>query len=165
MSQRHTPGLFDRLIDDQPPDAGAGNGAAWTLEQIKDAVARDLEALLNTRTALPESWLAVYPEAAGSVLNYGMIDFAAMCMTSDVDQKKICAAIQLAIERHEPRLHTVIVTLRVHQAPINRVDFLISATLKADSAREWVHFDAVLAPATQQYSIRKTASRDGEARA
>jgi type VI secretion system protein ImpF len=164
MSQRYTPGLFDRLIDDQPADVGARNGA-WTLEQIKDAVARDLEALLNTRTALPESWLAACPEASGSVLNYGMIDFAAMCMTSTVDQKKICAAVQLAIERHEPRLHTVMVALRVHPAPINRVDFHISATLKADPAPELVYFDAVLAQSTQQYSIRQSASRDGEARA
>ena len=44
------PGLFDRLMG----EGGAGTAMArLSLEQLKDAVARDLEELLNTRVALP----------------------------------------------------------------------------------------------------------------
>ena len=153
--QRYAPGLFDRLIDDH--SAGqSGALTAWSLEHLKDAVARDLELLLNTRAAMPELLFAAYPEASRSVLTYGLIDFAGMCMTSDVDRKRICAAVLLTIQRHETRLHSVTAALRVRSRHINRFHFVISGKLKAHAACDLVHFDAVLEPSTQQYSIRKT---------
>ena len=56
-----TPGLLDRLMDerrDLAPAAQAG------VERVKDSIARDLEALLNTRLA-PAALLAGYPAGAG----------------------------------------------------------------------------------------------------
>lgn len=155
MTPHYAPGLFDRLLDDQPQAATRGGRAGWTLEQLKDAVARDLEALLNTRAALPAGLLDAYPEVGNSIVNYGLIDFAGMCLTSSEDQKLICAAVQRAIERHEPRLTAVSASLRVRGTRVNRVDFLISARLKVDAAAELVRFDAVLKPSTQQYAIRQ----------
>lgn len=154
MTQRYAPGLFDRLINDHP--AARGGQPAWTVEHLKDAVARDLELLLNTRMAIPEHTFAAYPEASRSPLTYGLIDFAGMCMTSDIDRKRICAAVLLTIERHESRLHCVTAALRMRTNQINRFDFVISGKLKAQLASDLVHFDAVLEPSTQQYSIRKT---------
>lgn len=151
QSQRYAPGLFDRLIDDQ-----GGTPATWTLDHLKDAVARDLELLLNTRAAMPEQLFAAYPEASRSVLTYGLIDFADMCMTSDTDRKKICAAVLLTIKRHETRLQGVTATLRHRSRQINRFDFVISGKLKAQAASDMLQFDAVLEPSTQRYSIRKT---------
>ena len=151
-TQRYAPGLFDRLLDDHVGSVPA----TWTLEHLKDAVARDLESLLNTRAAMPEYLFAAYPEAGKSVLTYGLTDFAGMCMTIDVDRKKICAAVLLTIERHEPRLHGVTATLRQRSSQINRFDFVISGKLRAQFASDLLHFDAILEPATQQYSIRKT---------
>lgn len=150
-SQRYAPGLFDRLIDDQP----GATPATWTLEQLKDAVARDLESLLNTRAAMAEALFIDCPEASKSVLTYGLTDFAGMCMTSDADRKKICAAVLLTITRHESRLYAVTAALRPRSSSINRFDFVISGKLKAQKASDLLHFDAVLEPATQQYSIRK----------
>ncbi|MES2129141.1 MAG: type VI secretion system baseplate subunit TssE [Pseudomonadota bacterium] len=149
MPHFYTPGLLDRLLDD-----GAAPG--WTLDQLKEGVARDLEALLNTRFALPDGLLAPFPEAQGSLAGYGLADFAGMCMNSDADQQKICDAVKLAIERHEPRLRDVSARLRLHASPINRIDFAISARLKAQLAGEIVHFDAMLEPSSQQYVIRRT---------
>ena len=154
MTQRYAPGLFDRLIDDQP--TGRASAATWTVEHLKEAIARDLEALLNTRVAMPEHLFADYPEASKSVLTYGLIDFAGMCMTSDIDRKRICAAVLLTIQRHESRLHSVTTALRMRGRQINRFDFVISGKLKAQAASDLVQFDAVLEPSTQQYSIRKT---------
>jgi len=151
QSQRYAPGLFDRLIDDQ-----GGTPANWTLDHLKDAVARDLESLLNTRAAMPEQLFAAYPEASRSVLTYGLIDFADMCMTSDTDRKKICAAVMLTIKRHETRLQDVTATLRHRSRQINRFDFVISGKLEAQAASDMLQFDAVLEPATQRCSIRKT---------
>lgn len=163
MPQHYAPGLFDRLMDQSSPGARA-DAPGWTLEQLKDAIARDLEALLNTRAALPEQMLAPYEEAAKSVLNYGLVDFAGMCLTSDADKQRICAALQRAVERYEPRLDVVSAMLRVHHELVNRVDFAIGARLRADAAAEVVQFNATLKPSTQQFAIRKPgAPAEGEA--
>lgn len=150
------PGLFDRLADGQPAPAASGPRArAQALAACRDSIMRDLVALLNTRCAVPAEALAPYPAVAGSVMNYGLIDFAGMCMSSDNDQQKICSAVRLAIERHEPRLQRVAVTLRPASATINRVEFVITAALKASTGGEALSFDAVFRPSLQQYSIEQ----------
>lgn len=156
MTQRYAPGLFDRLIDDPTDKHGGTANGNWTIEHLKDAVARDLESLLNTRAAMPEHLFAGHPEASNSVLNYGLIDFAGMCMTSDEDRKRICAAVMQTIRRHETRLHSVTAELRMRADHVNRFDFVISGVLKAQLAADVVHFDAVLEPSTQQYSIHRS---------
>lgn len=153
-----TPGLFDRLDadDDIPPRAyraTARKSDAW-----KDSITRDLEALLNTRSALLPDALAGYPAVGASVVNYGLIDFAGMCMTSDTDQKRICIAVREAIERHEPRLHKVTATLQPRKGAINRVDFVITAELKNAPAADPMHFNAVFQPSLQRYSIQSVRS-------
>lgn len=112
----YVPGLFDRLMGDGGASAG-GVAVRLSLEQLKDAVARDLEELLNTRVALPPGALDAYPECAASIVNYGLIDFAGMCLSSSDDRARICAALKAAIERHEPRLRNVRARLSAKRVP------------------------------------------------
>ena len=149
----YVPGLFDRLMG----DGGASGGVAvrLSLEQLKDAVARDLEELLNTRVALPPGALDAYPECAASIVNYGLIDFAGMCLSSSDDRARICAALKAAIERHEPRLRNVRARLEREAGAINRVGFVISGTLAVQAGGETVNFDAVLQPSSLRYSINR----------
>lgn len=155
--QGFTRGLFDRLDDDGEHSSGNKREArARETEQAVRSVTRDLQALLNTRSALSPKSLESYSEIPGSIVNYGLIDFASMCMGSDNDQQEICKAVQLAIVRHEPRLHQVAVTLRPRQGAINRVDFVITARLKSAHLGEPMSFNAVFRPSLQQYSIEGT---------
>src|ERR1700741_1514723 len=147
-----TPGLFDRLLGES-----GGVPARLNLEQLKDAVARDLEDLLNTRAALPEELLQAYPECNRSILNYGLMDFAGMCLSSSEDRARICASLKAAIERHEPRLRNVQARLEREAGSINRVSFVINATLALPALNHIVSFDAVLQPSTLHYSINRTA--------
>ena len=149
-----TPGLFDRLLD--PQGDHARNGAGLSLEQWKDAVARDLEDLLNTRCALSEDMLNAYPECSRSIVNYGLIDFAGMCLSSSEDRARVCTCLKAAIERHEPRLRNVQARLEREIGSINRVSFAISATLAGLPMREAVSFDAVLQPSSLHYSIHRS---------
>lgn len=152
-----TDGLFDRLDEDR--ERGAGNkrdARARAVDEAMRSVTRDLQALLNTRSALAPASLASYPAVSGSIVNYGLIDFASMCMNSDTDQQEICKAVRVAIERHEPRLHTVTVMLRPRKGAINRVDFVITARLKNAASAEPMSFNAVFRPSLQQYSIEGT---------
>jgi type VI secretion system protein ImpF len=135
--------LFDRLLGDSL--------------QLQDGIARDLEDLLNTRCALPEHLQRAYPECARSVVNYGLADFAALCLGSSEDRARICACLRAAVERHEPRLRNVQVRLETRPGAVNRVDFAISAVLAMPDAREAVSFNALLQPSSLHYSIKRGA--------
>ena len=151
-----TPGLLDRLMG-----AAAQADTRLTLDQVKDLVARDLEALLNTRT-MP-GWFEQHPRARTSVLNYGLADFAGMCLTSSEDREAICASLKAAIEAHEPRLTAVSATLQPSAGGINRLHFVINARLLVGASGETVNFNAVLQPSSLRYSIARGRRKRGTA--
>jgi type VI secretion system protein ImpF len=149
-----TPGLLDRLMDERPDVS-----APVSSEQLKDSVARDLEALLNTRLAFDPAILSGYPQARDSLLHYGLADFASYCLTSSADRTAVCACIQHAIEAHEPRLREVSASLEVVPGAVNRLDFVIHARLAVASTSEPVNFNAVLQPSSLHYAVRRTPRR------
>lgn len=153
----YMPDLFDRLLG-LPTRNGAG-AARLTIEELKDAVARDLEALLNTRSVVREGDLAPFPECSQSMVDYGLCDFADRSLSSPTDRARICACIENAIARHEPRLSKVKASLEVREQSVNRLDFSITAVLTPSVSQEPVNFDAVLQPSTLQYSIRCAGAR------
>jgi type VI secretion system protein ImpF len=152
-----TPGLLDRLMDErsEPGDAARAPAPGLSIDQIKDHVARDLEALLNTRAALPASVFERFPLARASILNYGLVDFAGFCLSSDEDRAAICASLKSAIETHEPRLKDVSASLILAEGSVNRLDFVIHARLELASGGDTVNFSAVLQPSSLHYAIRK----------
>lgn len=151
----YTPGLFDRLLG--VPNRGPGNHAAQrlTIEELKDTVARDLEALLNTRSSVPDDALKAFPECTRSMVTYGLADFADRCLSSPTDRAHICSSIEKTIACHEPRLRNVRANLDLRDESVNRLNFSITAVLVASVSQEPVNFDAVLTPSTLQYSISK----------
>lgn len=152
MSKGFEPSLFDKLFDDQPMAAARRR---LSLEQIKDSVARDLEALLNTRMVLDEEIQAAYPLAASTVASYGLRDFAGLSLASIPDRRAICRAIETAIAAHEPRLREVKVELDLYRKAVNALNFSINAILVVRPAQEPVAFDALLQPTSLQYSISR----------
>jgi type VI secretion system protein ImpF len=152
----NVPGLLDRLIDPRHQATG-GVLPRMTVEQLKDSVARDLEALLNTRLVWPKEFFAGYPEAAKSILNYGLIDFAGYCLSSTDERAKICSALVAAVVEHEPRLSGVTAVLAAEPGSVNRLNFVINGTLERDSGAETVNFNAVLQPSSLHYAISRGA--------
>ncbi|HBZ07980.1 MAG TPA: type VI secretion system baseplate subunit TssE [Massilia sp.] len=153
------PGVLDRLMDERR-EAGAAN-PRLTIEQIKDLVARDLEALLNTRIALAPGIFDDHPQARASILNYGLADFAAFCLSSAEDRAAICASIKTAIETHEPRLKDVSATLVPVPGSVNRLDFVINARLALFDSGDTVNFSAVLQPSSLHYAVGRAARPRG----
>ena len=150
---RFSPTLFERLFDDQPGSPADPLVRGWSLDQLKDSVARDVEALLNSRCAWSDERLASHGEACRSILTYGMADFVGLSLANPNDRERICASIAAAIMRHEPRLQNVRVTLTPDDSTAHRLHFAIQALLVASTASEPVNFDALLHPATQHYSV------------
>ena len=150
-----TPGLFDRLLGVPMRGAGGATVSRMSLDDLKDAVARDLEALLNTRQALPAEMLKPFPECGRSVVSYGLGDFADRSLSSPADRAYICECLEKTIECHEPRLRNAKASLDARDEIVNRLNFSITALLVASSSEEAVNFDAVLQPSSLHYSISK----------
>lgn len=152
--QDFTQGLFDRMDGADLPRPRQRHGQRErAIDDAMRSVTRDLQALLNTRSALHPSSLAPYKAVSDSIVNYGLVDFAAMCMNSHADQQQICQAVLRAIQRHEPRLEKVTVTLCPGRSAINRIDFVIMANLRYAPGAGPMSFTAVFRPSVQQYSI------------
>jgi type VI secretion system protein ImpF len=155
--QRFAPYLLDRLMD-AAPDAGAeAVRPALTIEQLKDTVARDVEALLNTRCAAAKDPIESYRHASRSIIRFGLDDFSSRSLASVADRDFICRAIERAIEDHEPRLRSVRVGLDDRGAPGTGLRFNIHALLQIYPAAEPVSFDAVLQTGTQQYRVASSS--------
>lgn len=150
MNKGFDPSLFDKLFDVQPVKAAR---RYFSLERFKDTVARDLEALLNTRTALASDHLVDFPLAGRSVACFGLEDFAGLSLANVYDRQRICHSIESAIAVHEPRLREVKVSLDLHRNSINALYFSIKAILVVYPAQEPVCFDAKLQPSSLQYAV------------
>lgn len=103
-AERLQPSLLDRLTDDRPGEIQESrNERVLNMSQIRASVLRDLQWLLNCPNA--ETWLDLgdYPEVAGSVLNYGVPDFAGITGSS-VNVPMMEAELAACVKRFEPRL-------------------------------------------------------------
>ncbi len=151
--QGFAPGLLDKLIINRDHKQSNSTVLRLTMEELKDAVARDLEALLNTRKVISDEELKRYPECNKSIMTYGLNDFAAQSLASTDDREFICRSLEQTIAKHEPRLRNVKAVIEVESSSINRLSFAISAVLVVHPAHEPVSFDAVLQPSSLQYTI------------
>lgn len=152
MNKGFEPSFFDKLFDDQPVGAARRR---LSLEQLKDSIARDLEALLNTRMAMDEELVESFPLVARSVAAFGLADFAGLSLANVYHRRKICSSIEGAIAAHEPRLRDVRVDLELHRKTVNALYFSINAVLVVRPAQEPVSFDALLTPTSLQYSVSR----------
>ncbi|NLC61759.1 MAG: type VI secretion system baseplate subunit TssE [Gammaproteobacteria bacterium] len=150
------PSLIEKLLDDAPGKPGTGGLArALSVEQYKESVARDLEGLLNSRSAYSAVDLAQFPNCRQSLMTYGLRDFSSMSLASAYDRAAICRSLEEAIARHEPRLSSVQVRLDSDGRLGGGLHFTIQALLDLQPAREPVCFDALLQPTTLQYSVSR----------
>ncbi|WP_435017849.1 type VI secretion system baseplate subunit TssE [Tundrisphaera sp. TA3] len=143
------PSLLDRLI---APDA---DGTAWRrgfgIEQVRDAIRRDLEDLLNTHRSHPDLPPG-FEELINSVFTYGMPDPSSL---SAMAQKpgEISRAIAEVIDRFEPRLRDIDVRV-VDQPDVHhrRIRFQIEARFRIEPFSD-VEFETVLELSSGHTSI------------
>lgn len=152
MINSFEPSLFDKLFDEQPM---APARRKLSIDQLKDSVARDLEALLNTRVVFDAGDGAEFPLSRRSVAGFGLADFAGLSLANVYDRQEICRSIEAAIAVHEPRLRDVQVELELQRKAVNALYFSITAILVVRPAQEPVSFDALLQPTSLQYSVSR----------
>lgn len=144
--------VFERLFD-TGSDVPEGLMLTHTVEQLRDAVAQDLERLLNARAAIDFDGALIGPHAAKSVLCFGVRDFVGRVLTSSEDRRHISRSLSAAIETHEPRLKNVAVDFHDGVSSMSSLAFTVRATLVVRPTRESVTFDAVLQPSLCSYKV------------
>jgi type VI secretion system protein ImpF len=152
------PSVLDRLLDDHPDEPQRDVALLFDLPEFKAALARDLEALLNTRVMEFRELAEQFPEAAKSVIRYGIPDLSSLSLLSPKDRERLRAEVQHAIERYESRLSNVQVTLNMPDKPQTHLDrmlnFRVDATLIIHPRRPPVAFDATLQLSSFAYQVR-----------
>jgi type VI secretion system protein ImpF len=102
--ERLQPCLLDRLTDEQPGTSQESRDRRIvSLRQLRQAVLRDLVWLLNSSAHLESEELSEFPEAAKSVLNFGIRDLCGMT-ASHVDPVDVERMVLEAVRRFEPRI-------------------------------------------------------------
>ncbi|MEJ5210524.1 MAG: type VI secretion system baseplate subunit TssE [Burkholderiales bacterium] len=143
------PSVLDRLLDDAPRRDGGPAYVHTDLAGFKRAVARDLEVLLNSRRVAPGADIEAYPQARNSVLSFGIPDLSSLSLLSPDDRARLRDYIRRAIERHEPRLSQVRVSLEPPQGLERLLRFRVDAVLRVHPHRPPVSFDATLELSSQ----------------
>ena len=153
------PSVLDRLLDDGANTVpGRPRSRAQQLLELRNAVRRDLEALLNSHQCcfVPPAEMTELPK---SLLEYGIPDFLTANAVAEGAREQFRACVEDAIRRFEPRFKMVRVAL-VEDGPTDRtLRFRIEALMYAEPAPERVSFDSLLDPSSQSFSVIGT--RDG----
>lgn len=147
-SERYLPCLLDRLTDDEPDRRSEPHQArAATVRQVRQAVLRDLRRLLNCHHRLDPEQRRTWPQAAMSVIDWGVPDVCGRCLT-DQDLPWLAGELRRAIHAFEPRFDPESVHVRVGRAGDGegRATFAveIAAVLHVASIREEVMFRSLL---------------------
>ena len=146
--------ILDRLLDHDPKVASEPVRERFSVRQIKDAVIRDLEYLLNTRRQIlvpsPE-----YREVHNSLYMYGLQDFTLKNPANTMVKQQLRQVIERTISRFEPRLKNVTVQIEAPSQNARDLRFRITAMLVMDPISEPVIFDTYFDVSRGEYKINK----------
>jgi len=146
--------ILDRLIDNEPGTAREPVQYRISLGEIKDAVVRDLENLLNSRRRIlvppPE-----YREVNNSLLLYGLQDFTSKNPDSPFVKQRLRQMIEQTIYRYEPRLKNVTVQIESPSKNTRDLRFRIAAVLTVEPITEPVTFDTYFDVSRSEYRISR----------
>jgi type VI secretion system protein ImpF len=150
------PSVWDRLLDDNPRELAESDAAMhFDLRRFKQAVARDLDALLNSRCVDLNADIERYPYARRSMINFGIIDLSSLSLLDPDDRALLRDKIRITIERHEPRLTRIRVSLDAPKDMERMLRFRVDAVLKVHPNKPPVSFDAMLQLSSNAYQINE----------
>lgn len=155
VEQGLMPSVLDRLID---PDSAGTRARPWySVNDMVQAVRRDLEDLLNARASGVEV-PAQFGEVRRSIAAYGLPDLTSLNALTPQQRVAIGRTLEAAITTFEPRLRDV--RARLVETTENKeqsVRFHIDARLALDPAPP-VALEAVLELGSGHYSVQASGA-------
>ncbi len=148
---RLLPSLLDRLLD---PESMSVRRGGYTVNEMIEAVRRDVEDLLNNRQ-LVDPDIDAYPELSKSVFTYGIPELISRPASSGPDLDAIGRSIAEAIQRQEPRLRDVRLILLSQPGNLERnLRFRIEGRLRIEPSPQ-VEFETVVDLGNGQSAVLK----------
>jgi type VI secretion system protein ImpF len=147
--------VLERLIDLEPQNEGEPQAnRAQSVRQLKGALRRDLEWLLNTRRT-PEAVDSQYEELEKSLFNYGLADLSSLSWENTHDRTRLARNIEKVLSIFEPRLKKVrVLPIGDISATQNVLRFQIDGLLDMSPAPERISFDTVLQLSSGEYQVK-----------
>jgi type VI secretion system protein ImpF len=146
--------VLDRLIDRDPKNhSEIPLTRAQSLRELKLALKRDLEWLLNSRKTIdpaPDS----ARETVRSVYHYGFADISSKSVLSTRDHSDLMRDMETAIAIFEPRLKRAKVRMEKVEGSFRTLKFVIEGLLCMDPAPEPVRFDTILELGKGEYEVK-----------
>ncbi|MBV9655543.1 MAG: type VI secretion system baseplate subunit TssE [Acetobacteraceae bacterium] len=149
--------LLERLMDDAPDDSrDPVLSASDAMLALRNAVRRDMEALLNAR----RPWLPPPPSCSAlklSPFGYGVPDVMAATLADPRRRESLRADIEDTVRSFEPRFSSVRVTITENADKLEATLRLrIDAMLRAEPAPEPVAFDTLIAASAARVVVHQS---------
>jgi type VI secretion system protein ImpF len=149
------PSVLDRLIDHDPQQSHeVPRSRNQLLRDLKQAVRRDLENLLNTRIrCIP--FRSELSELKQSLVNYGIPDLTGLSLGGPKEREDFRRAVLSTIRQFEPRLKNLEVRIIDQADTIERtIRFHIEAVLLAEPAPEPIAFESTVRLTTGSVDVK-----------
>lgn len=158
-SERLQPCLLDRLTDDEPGKASESRDKrVFTTRQMRRAVLRDLDWLLNTAQKMGPEDQAETPEVCTSVINFGVPDLCGLT-SGGIDIVALERSLTTAIRAYEPRIRpgTLRVDVVLDEAAMSgaALSFEVRGDLWAQPVPEPMFIKTEIDLETGQYSLEE----------
>jgi type VI secretion system protein ImpF len=153
--QTVTQSVLDRLIDREPASgAEAAPTRAQSVRQLKIALRRDLEWLLNSRRT-PDAVGSEFQELEQSLYNFGLPDVTSLSWDSARDRGRLARMIDQVLKTFEPRLTGVrVVAVEATPGTQHVMRFQIEGMLEMDPSPEHISFDTLLQLSSGEYQVK-----------
>lgn len=146
--------ILDRLIDvspDLPHDEQSS--IVEQVREMREAIRRDLEALLNTRRC-PTAPPAALEELKDALVSYGVDGIVSASLVTDQSKLRLARIIERRIALFETRLSDVLVTILKNRTESERaLRMRIQATFRLHEGMPPISFESMIDPSTQRFTV------------
>lgn len=146
--------ILDRLID-EAPDRTFDPPTSFVdqVREMREAIRRDLEALLNTRRC-PTAPPAALFELKDALVSYGVDGIVSANLMTDEAKLRLAQAIERRISLFETRLSDVRVTILKSRTMTERaLRMRIQATFRLHEGMPPISFESTIDPSTQRFLV------------
>ena len=146
--------ILDRLID-EAPDRAVDPSMSFVdqVREVREAIRRDLEALLNTRRC-PTTPPTALSELRDALVSYGVDGIVSANLMTDQAKLKLAEAIERRVALFETRLADIRVTILKSRTMTERaLRMRIQATFRLHEGMPPISFESTIDPSTQSVLV------------
>lgn len=146
--------ILDRLIDDAPDrDFDPPASVTDQTRQMREAIRRDLESLLNTRRC-PSAPPSELSELKDALVSYGVDGMVSANLVTDEAKLSLARMIERRISMFETRLSDVRVTILKSRTMTERaLRMRIQASFRLHEGMPPISFESTIDPSTQRFLV------------